>query len=274
MTFTEATSRTRDVVLGAEGRTVTLSWSSATDRGLKRAQNEDSLVALPPIFAVADGMGGHAAGDVASAAVAGALGAITTVPVGSQQLQDALHSATKAIRIEGSKTGASGGSTCVGAALTTQGDDPYWLIFNVGDSRAYIFEDEVLSQVSVDHSVVQEMVDTGEITPLEALSHPQRNMITRAVGFEDAPVPDYWLVPALAGTKVICCSDGLTKELVDGDIAQHIARGGSPQQIVNRLMTAALASGGRDNITIVLVEITSVGPDETDWHETLPGINL
>ncbi len=266
------THHTADVPVatnGAPGITVRLSWAARTDTGLKRAQNEDSLVAHPPIFSVADGMGGHAAGDIASAAVVSALGEISVAPVSPLEIQAELANATRAIFREAEKTGSSGGSTCVGAALTEQNGQPYWLFFNIGDSRAFINSEEGFHQVSVDHSLVQGMIDSGEISVAESLTHPKRNVITRAIGFEDSPLPDFWLIPVVAGESILCCSDGLTKELTNEEIEAHFSLGLEPDTLADQLMADALASGGSDNISIIVVRVDEVRFAEVNSDEVL-----
>ncbi|WGD37982.1 protein phosphatase 2C domain-containing protein [Lysinibacter sp. HNR] len=275
-----------EVAVGNTGVTLTLSWAAKTDVGLKRPQNEDSLVAHPPIFAVADGMGGHASGDVASAAVVAALGRITQVPVGPERIRAELENATRVIEAQAELTGAAGGSTCVGVAITERDGQPYWLVFNIGDSRVYVASPAGLRQLSVDHSVVQSLLDAGEISLEEAHTHPKRNVITRAIGFEASPVPDFWLIPAIPGESILCCSDGLTKELSNEEIALRFSSGMQPDVLVDRLVVDALALGGSDNISVIVVRVdavhpaseehlppgsgTSKGVESEDWESTLP----
>ncbi|MFC4225122.1 PP2C family protein-serine/threonine phosphatase [Lysinibacter cavernae] len=250
--------QTGTIPWGSGDLAVSLSWAARTDTGLRRAQNEDSLVAVPPVFAVADGMGGHAAGDVASASVVTALSHIRHAPVQPANIQAALRVATQQILAAAAEAGASGGATCVGFAATEQGGLPYWLVYNVGDSRAYSYDDATLTRISVDHSIVQELVDAGEITAEEAEQHPKRNVITRAIGFEEAPIPDYWLLPVIEGSALLCCSDGLTKELTDAQIAEHFAAGSNPGEVADSLLAAALMAGGHDNITVIVIVVGQI----------------
>ncbi len=134
-------------------------------------------------------------------------------------------------------------------------NNPYFAVFNIGDSRVYAFEGGRLHQVTVDHSVVQEMVDAGLITREQAEHHPDSNIITRAVGFGAAPSADYWMLPLAAGVRLLICSDGLTKELSDIDLLAHLAAGLPAGETADLLVKAALAAGGRDNVTTVLVDV-------------------
>ena len=132
-------------------------------------------------------------------------------------------------------------------------------MFNVGDSRLYLFERNVLTQVSIDHSVVQEMVTAGLITAADAEHHPDSNIITRAVGFNAEPAPDFWIVPVEPGTRLLLCSDGLSREVDDLRIRLHLAAKLTPEHTAQALVDAALASGGRDNVTAVVVDILDRG---------------
>lgn len=238
---------------------VELSWGAQTDTGLRRSHNEDSLLTRPPVFAVADGMGGHAAGDVASAAV------VTRLQEGLSGdflepgwIDRALREATADIALAADDDELGVGTTVTGIALTAQGDGVYWTVFNVGDSRVYLYEDRELSRLTVDHSVVQELVDSGAIKPEDAESHPRSNIITRAVGFNLEPVPDYWMLPVRANVRLLLCSDGLTKELKETEIRRHLAARHDAEQTARALVSAALEAGGRDNVTVIVVDVKSV----------------
>jgi len=247
--------------------TIGLAWGVATDIGHKRDHNEDSLVAKGTVFAVADGMGGHASGDAASHAVVTRLGELADGDfVQPESIVEALRSATLDISdvVGESKLGA--GTTVTGAALTLRDGHPYWVVFNVGDSRLYIFERNVITQITVDHSVVQELVTAGLITAADAEHHPDSNVVTRAVGFNAEPVPDFWLLPVTPGSRVLLCSDGLTREVSELDIRAQLAAGFSPEKTANSLIAAALESGGRDNVTAIVIDVqssSSVGAGDT-----------
>ena len=237
------------------------SWGSATDRGRVRRLNEDALLAEAPVFVVADGMGGHAAGDVASrvtvAEFARLAGRETVTHV---DVQDCFLRAARSVR-ESVGAGRTGGTTVAGVAVAESGGDPYWLVFNVGDSRVYRLSDGALTQISVDHSVVQELVDSGRLRPEDAERHLDRHAVPRAVGTGAVPNPDYWLLPAGAADRLLLCSDGLTQELDDDGIRFLLMAQPDPQSAAQILVQAAVEAGGRDNVTAVVVDVGD-GPDE------------
>ncbi|RII84977.1 serine/threonine-protein phosphatase, partial [Clavibacter michiganensis subsp. insidiosus] len=247
-----------------DGRTLVLGWASMTDRGLRRDHNEDSVLAAVPYFAVADGMGGHAAGDVASDAVIRRLAEeqerAESGFADPEGVEPALDLAVGDIREETGDLELHAGTTVTGACLTLVSDRPYWAVFNVGDSRVYQLRGDVLEQVTVDHSVVQEMVDAGRITRAQADRHPDGNIITRAVGVGDAAEADYWLLPVTARLRLLVCSDGLTKELADAEIRGHLLRADDAATAVRDLVVHALESGGRDNVTAVVVDVLRIDP--------------
>jgi protein phosphatase len=244
------------VVPGDPEARISLSWAALSDKGYRRSVNEDSLLARSPIFAVADGMGGHTAGDFASTAVVTRLAEQVSVDfVGETALTAALRSAVDDMGRGVGHTDLGTGTTVTGIALTLVDDAPYWLVFNIGDSRVYNYRDAALEQLTVDHSIVQELLDAGAITPAEAEVHPHSNVITRAVGFNEDPVPDFFLFPIVAGSRLLVCSDGLTKELTEHGIRHFLAEGTSPLDAAQQLMDAALGNGGRDNVTVVVVDV-------------------
>lgn len=237
--------------------TVTFDVSSASDTGLVRQVNEDSFVATPPIFMVADGMGGHAFGDRASQATARVLGELlpTESPTTAAEVLELVGKAN--IAVQAISADEFAGTTLAGVALVQEesGLDCHWMAFNIGDSRVYSWDGVELAQVSVDHSAVQELVDEGVITAEEAAVHPSRNVITRAIGIDGELEPDVWLLPAGGAQGFVICSDGLTKELDDATIATVLAAT-SDSSPADRLVAAALASGGADNVTVVVVSAT------------------
>jgi len=254
-------------VPGREGGALVLSWGAATDIGRRRDHNEDSFLVTPPIFAVADGMGGHSSGDVASAAVVARLAeSISGDFVEQDAIDRSLRLATLDIGRARDDQHLGVGTTVTGAALTLKHGTPSWDIFNVGDSRVYMFEHNELAQVTVDHSVVQELVDSGMIREEDAESHPDSNVITRAVGFNAEPMPDYWTLPLRAGLRLLLCSDGLTKEVSRERIRLHLAAGLSAKETALALVDAALAAGGRDNVTVVVVDVV----EHADKPQKLP----
>ncbi len=249
---------------------VELLWGASTDVGRKRDHNEDSLLAESPLFVVADGMGGHAAGDVASAAVVTRLAeAVTGDFADVEAIIVGLRAATADITLADDVDELGVGTTVTGAALTLRAGEPMWAVFNIGDSRVYEFSDGGLRQVTTDHSVVQELVDAGLIRQEDAESHPDSNVITRAVGFNVEPFADVWLVPVRPASRLLICSDGLTREVDFAQLTERMAAGQSPQETADALVSAALSGGGRDNITTVVVDVVS-SPDSPELENTIP----
>lgn len=236
-----------------------VSTGAATHPGLRRALNEDAHLASAPVFVVADGMGGHEAGERASAAViaefSGSLGRA------SLQLDDvrlALSRARSAVEELSNSGDVRAGTTLSGVVIATVDGMGYWLAVNIGDSRTYRLADGELEQISVDHSVVQELIDAGELSAEDAMTDRRRNIITRAIGAGSAGDADYWLFPAELGDRILVCSDGLTSEVSDARIRDVLARIVDPQDAADVLVQDAVDAGGRDNITVVIVDAISV----------------
>lgn len=245
------------------------SWGSATDRGRVRDVNEDALLAYPPVFLVADGMGGHDAGDLASRIVVEEFAQLAGWPaVTGDEVHACFARASARIRTEFTG-GRQGGTTVAGAAVTEHDGGTYWLVFNVGDSRVYRWAEGALVQVSVDHSVVQEMLDAGRLTPEAASRHPERHVLTRALGTGAEPEPDYWLLPAGARDRLVICTDGLTRELADDEIAALVRDEADPQDAAGLLVGRALERGGRDNVSVVVVDVVRFAATP-DVHLTVP----
>ncbi|GAB2451803.1 PP2C family protein-serine/threonine phosphatase [Xylanimonas ulmi] len=244
---------------GQEHCGVVLRWGVMTDTGRRRALNEDHFVASAPVFAVADGMGGQDAGDLASAAAVAALGALGGLTAVSQaDVEDVLGRAHAAVRRIETQPGREAGTTVTGAVVVPGPIGPQWLVVNVGDSRTYLQAQGRLERLTVDHSEVQEMVDAGVITRAQARTHPRRHVITRALGAPAAPRADFWWLPVEADDRLLVCSDGLTSELDDVEIADILRAEADPQAAARALVAAALAAGGRDNITAVVVDALEV----------------
>lgn len=244
---------------GAPGQALTIRAGSATDVGLRRKVNEDSLVVGHPMYAVADGMGGHEAGDKASQAVVAQLTAIVgRDDLTPDDIADAIDAAHGSVRLvaEGRPRGA--GSTLTGAAIIIQHERPHWLIFNIGDSRVYRLRGHEFSQLTVDHSIAQELVDEGKLAREDMATYEGRNVITKAVG-SDYSDADYWLYPVVSGERLLLCSDGLSGEVTDVAMAGILIAEPDPQEAADALLALALANGGRDNVTVVIVEIVDGG---------------
>ncbi|KAA1374691.1 PP2C family protein-serine/threonine phosphatase [Aeromicrobium fastidiosum] len=239
--------------------------AAGTHVGLVRGHNEDAWSIDPPVFVVADGMGGHDAGDVASHLVIEAFRELAgTTHVAMADMDRCVRSAKSLVDALSPGERGAPGSTLVAAGYTRQDDVPFWLIANVGDSRAYSWRAGVLEQVSRDHSVVQELIEAGEIDDAEARHHPDRHVITRAIGALEDAVAEFAMIPLLPGARLLLCSDGLSSEIDDDQISRVLASVPSPDDAVEALIAAALAAGGRDNVTALLIDAVGVqAVDET-----------
>lgn len=258
------TQRYEHAVPGIDNATVYLSWGVATDIGNKRSHNEDSLIAAPTIFAVADGMGGHAAGDLASKAVVTRLEEIGEGGfISAELVMEALTAATLDMSLALDVKELGVGTTATGVGMTMRGGLPYWVVFNVGDSRVYFFERGELTQVTVDHSVVQELVTAGLISEHDAERHPDSSVVTRAVGFNLAPEPDFWLIPLTSGSRILVCSDGLTREVSDEILDWHLAAGLGAADTAHALIDSAIKEGGRDNVTAIVIDVLPAGNEQS-----------
>lgn len=270
--------------------TIRVVSAAATHVGHVRATNEDSILDATPIHLVADGMGGHNAGEVASAIAVEEFEKLTIQEnVTVEQLGEALSSASRRIGELGGESTLGAGTTVALVATMVLDDVGYWVVLNLGDSRVYRLSGEIFEQVSVDHSVVQELMDRGELTAEQARVHPYRHMVTRALGAGPESDPDYWLIPAEVGDRMLVCSDGLTGEVGDAAIERMLRRPVDVRTIAQDLVSSALDAGGHDNVSVVIVEAVEVvgqalatedtaggaTPDEDDVDEdTLPrGVN-
>jgi len=247
---------------------------TATSAGRVRSRNEDDFVALGSVFVVADGMGGHAAGDVASRLVTREFTRLAARSVREpRDVAEALGHANEAIlRHTTSHAGTEGmGTTAVGLVAVEAAGVDHWLAFNVGDSRLYLFSGGALQQVSTDHSEVEEMVLAGTITREEAPAYARRNIVTRSLGSDPQPLPDQWLLPPTLGDRFLLCSDGLVGELADTVLSAALRGGRSAQDVADDLVAAAVAAGGRDNITVVIVDVVGVAGADQD-EDTRPRV--
>ncbi|PPG10362.1 MULTISPECIES: PP2C family serine/threonine-protein phosphatase [unclassified Rathayibacter] len=248
------TTTTVDLPQGA----LRLAVSSSTDVGAVRRVNEDSLLADELLLAVADGMGGHARGDLASAAAVGALHKNRPTALGPVDavfdLVEGANTAVRALDVGGALCGTT--LTGLMLVLPEPSGPARWALFNVGDSRVYRWDGTELEQLTVDHSAVQELVSAGLLTRESAESHPDRNIVTRALGADEEVETDVWTLPVVPRASYLLCSDGLTKELSDERIAALFARrdSGDPADLAQALVGAAVDAGGRDNVTVVVVD--------------------
>lgn len=263
--MSDTTTKTRSVTVAQ--RRLVLSWAGVTDVGRRRETNQDAFFAEYPLFIVADGMGGHAGGEIASQSTVKRLEAV--VASGSVErgaIQGALELAVGDIADHPETTDEGTGTTLTGVFLEYEDDEPHWAALNIGDSRVYLLRDDRLVQVTTDHSVVQELIAAGKISLEEAEGHPYSNVITRAVGASELTAPDYVTLDVRVGDRFVICSDGLTKELTDYGIQHFLRENADPGAAVEAMLAAALENGGRDNVTLVIVQIAEE-PSSTNESE-------
>jgi PPM family protein phosphatase len=235
-----------------------------TDTGRRRRSNEDSYVCEPPLFAVADGMGGAQAGEVASGLAAAVLEEANGDELREERIVELIQEANRRVfKRSNEDPSASGMGTTMTVAVT--GRDGAVLIGHVGDSRAYRIRGGALEQLTKDHSLVGELMRSGKLSPEEAETHPQRSVITRAVGTEPDVDVDTFTVDTEAGDVFLLCSDGLTDMVPDDSIQSLLAeREGELETVARRLVEAANSGGGEDNITVVVFEIVESGSNVDD----------
>ncbi|MFI7496591.1 PP2C family protein-serine/threonine phosphatase [Kocuria sp. M4R2S49] len=278
---------------------------ASTDRGLRRESNEDALVVTATMCAVADGMGGHEAGEVASALCVRTLGASPLFQLEDfrsfevlepepprdiarfratverelrldPEIPDDAIEAVRRVRsvlwqadqhIQQAVEGRAG-TTVTGVWLHRIDGRMLWIVFNTGDSRTYRLAapgvdpgdgGPTLEQLTVDHSEVQYLVSIGQLTSAQALVHPRRNVITRALGTGQVWEPDVWVLPARHGDRLMLCSDGLTNELSPAHMARVLASVPHPKEAADVLLQAALRTGGRDNVTVIVADAVRPG---------------
>jgi protein phosphatase len=255
---------------------VTVSWGAASDVGRRRSLNEDAFLASPPLFLVADGMGGHQAGEIASATVIDEFSKLVgRTDLTIQEVQATLRAARNRVDTLPTGGGAGAGTTLTGVTIADIDGEGYWLTVNLGDSRTYRLSEGVLEQVSVDHSVVQELIDAGQLDAASAAQDSRRNVITRAIGAGSDSEPDFWLLPAEEGDRILICSDGLPTEIDAARIDTILRSERSPQTAAERLVREAVDAGGRDNVTVVIVDALSVRTRSArDRDETTPTASL
>ena len=233
--------------------------ASMTDTGRKRRHNEDAFVVEPPLFAVADGMGGAQAGELASGLAAAALKDVQEPGSGEKRVDELIQQANRRVYERQSQdASASGMGTTMTVALV---EDGRVVIGHVGDSRAYLLRGRSLEQLTEDHSLVAELVRSGKLSPEEAEDHPQRSVITRALGTDPDVDVDTFSVETEPGDLFLICSDGLTSMVDDETIRAELTRNRSDlRSAAKALVRAANNGGGEDNITVVFFEIA--GPVE------------
>lgn len=231
-------------------------FGSRTDVGCVREHNEDSLVVAPPLYVVCDGMGGHAAGEVASEIAVDVIAERAPRHPDAEALGRAVEEANLAIvRAAREGVGREGmGTTCTAAML----ENERLVIAQVGDSRAYLLHQGKLQQLTRDHSLVADLIEAGQITEAEARVHPQRSVITRALGSDPRTQPDLFEINVEAGDRLLLCSDGLSTMLEDPEIEKILKNASDPQRCAAQLVNEANGLGGYDNVTVIVVDVTGL----------------
>lgn len=239
------------------GTTTQLMWGARSDVGCVRPHNEDSYLVQSPLFCVCDGMGGHAAGEVASSIAVETIAKTAPQAADAARLAAAVEAANAAV-IEAALNGlGKPGMGCTATCAYIEND--MLAIAHVGDSRAYLLHEGTLIRVTRDHSYVEELVDAGEITADEARVHPNRSVITRALGSDPAMYADHFTLHIEEGDRLILCSDGLSSMIPDSEIENIATQSPTAQICVDNLVDAALAAGGHDNVTVVVVDLVDDG---------------
>lgn len=246
-----------DVVQGASA---TLAWGSRSDVGLVRGHNEDSFLVQAPLFAVCDGMGGHAAGEVASSIAVSTIAEKAPAGADDVLLGVAVEAANTAVMLGAEQGVGKPGMGCTASCCLVE--EGKMAIAHVGDSRIYLLRHGSLVRVTHDHSYVEELVDSGQITADEARTHPSRSIITRALGSDPDMYADHFSLEVSNGDRVILCSDGLSSMIADSEIEALAVSSATPQQAADNLVAAALTAGGLDNVTVVVVDVVDDGTAE------------
>lgn len=235
---------------------VSFSWATWTDVGKRRTVNEDSLLAAPGLFVVADGMGGHGGGDVASAVAVEALGlqgdapfGIDDVPVMLADARAAVDGAAQADRL------TMMGTTLVAALWIVRGGRHGLMVANIGDSRCYEYGPGGLRLVTRDHSVVQELIESGDLDPTEVDDHPERHVVTRAFGGGSNGAIEYVVLSPTAPQRLLLCSDGVSGPLDESVIAACLDADNSPAQAVDSLAGYVLDGSAIDNASAIVVDV-------------------
>ena len=234
-----------------------ISWGARSDVGLVRGHNEDSFLLRTPLFMVSDGMGGHAAGEVASSIAVETVGERAPGTADDVLLGAAVEAANAAVMDAAEQGIGKPGMGCTATAVLIEKNK--MAVAHVGDSRAYVLRQGTLVRVTHDHSDVAELVDSGQITADEARTHPSRSVITRALGSDPDMYADHFSLEVNDGDRIILCSDGLSSMISDSEIESLAVSSATPQQAADNLVAAALTAGGADNVTVVVVDVLNDG---------------
>ena len=228
-------------------------YGSRTEVGHVREHNEDSLLVLPPLFAVADGMGGHEAGEVASELTIKTLAELAPSSLDADALERAVEAANlNVIKAPHEGIGRVGMGTTLTCAMI---EKERLIIAQVGDSRAYLLHQGSLQQLTRDHSLMADMIEAGQLTEAEARVHPNRSVITRAIGSDPHMKPDIYELNVSTGDRILLCSDGICTMIEDHEIESIMTHSASAQDCADALVEAALTAGGYDNATAVVIDV-------------------
>lgn len=254
----------------ATGSNENLSWGARSDVGLVREHNEDSFLVKAPLFAVCDGMGGHAAGEVASGIAVQTIAEKAPEHADEILLGAAVEAANAAV-LEGALNGAGKpGMGCTATCILIE--ENRMSVAHVGDSRVYLLHGSTLVRITHDHSYVEELVDAGEITADEARVHPSRSIITRALGSDPDMYADHFTLDVSSGDRIIVCSDGLSSMVPDKVVEELAVSSVTPQAAADTLVSAALTAGGHDNVTVVVVDVVEDGLANVQRRARLRGV--
>ena len=234
-----------------------ISWGARSDVGLVRGHNEDSFLLRTPLFVVSDGMGGHAAGEVASSIAVETIGERAPGTADDVLLGAAVEAANANVIKAAEEGVGKPGMGCTATAVLIEKN--HMAVAHVGDSRAYVLHHGTLVRITHDHSYVEELVDAGEITADEARTHPSRSIITRALGSDPDMYADHFSLEVNDGDRIILCSDGLSSMISDSEVESLAVSSATPQQAADNLVAAALTAGGADNVTVVVVDVVDDG---------------
>ena len=243
----------------SSGSNTCVAWGARSDVGLVRGHNEDSFLIQAPLFCVSDGMGGHAAGEVASSIAISSIASANINSADDLLLGAAIEKANLAIISAAEAGEGKPGMGCTASAVYI--DKNQMAVAHVGDSRVYLLRAGRLVRVTHDHSYVEELVDAGEITADEARTHPSRSIITRALGSDANMYADHFILDVQKGDRLILCSDGLNSMTQDSSIESIAVSCATPQQAADNLVAEALIQGGHDNVTVIVVDIKDDGQE-------------
>ena len=250
------------------------SFAARSDVGSVREHNEDSYLVKTPLFVVADGMGGHEAGEVASRIAVTTMEAHAPKSTSPEALANAVLKANEAV-LRGAKdgTGKPGMGTTLTAAFVFEGEAT---IAQVGDSRAYLLHDGKLQRITRDHSLVADLIEQGRLTEAEARFHPQRSVITRALGSDPNMQPDLYTLHVEEGDRLVLCSDGLCSMIADDEIEAILLDNPAPAQACDALVEEAIIAGGLDNVTVIVIDPLGDPPSDEDevtyFEERIVGV--